>query len=98
MAKTNEAKTYIVETPVKDFCGIGAAGVHFAYGKAEVREGWVLDWYREHGYKVTEKEPVVKTIDDMTVQELKAYAEENGIDLGDASKKEDILAVIKAQQ
>ena len=53
MAKT--AKVYIVEAPVKDFCGIGAGGVHFAYGKAEVNEGWVLDWYREHGYKVTEK-------------------------------------------
>lgn len=48
-------KVYIVETPVEGFCGIGAAGVHFAYGKAEVHEGWVLDWFKEHGYKVTEK-------------------------------------------
>lgn len=56
--KKNEAsgKVYIVETPVKGFCGIGAAGVQFAYGKAEVNEGWVLDWFREHGYKVTLKE------------------------------------------
>ena len=53
--KTTEPKIYIVETPVEDFCGIGAGGVHFAYGKAEVREGWVLDWYKEHGYKVTLK-------------------------------------------
>jgi len=49
------AKVYIVETPVKNYSGIGAGGVQFAYGKAEVNEGWVLDWYREHGYKVTEK-------------------------------------------
>ena len=57
-AKTEAVKTakvYIVETPVPGFCGIGAAGVNFAYGKAEVREGWVLDWFKEHGYKVTEK-------------------------------------------
>ena len=53
--KTADEKVFIVQTPVKNFCGIGAAGVQFAYGKAEVREGWVLDWYREHGYKVTEK-------------------------------------------
>lgn len=53
--KKAEAKVYIVETPVKDYCGIGAGGVHFAYGKAEVHEGWVLDWYRERGYTVTEK-------------------------------------------
>jgi len=49
-----KVKKYLVETPVENFCGIGAAGIHFAYGKAEVHEGWVLDWYREHGYKVTE--------------------------------------------
>ena len=49
------AKVYIVETPVKGFCGVGAAGVNFAYGKAEVAEGWVLEWFKDHGYKVTEK-------------------------------------------
>ena len=56
-AKKNEKteKVFIVETPVKNFCGVGAAGVQFAYGKAEVREGWVLNWFKEHGYKVTEK-------------------------------------------
>ena len=30
------------------------------------------------------------------VPELKAYAEEQGIDLGDATKKDDILAAIEA--
>jgi hypothetical protein len=53
--KAETGKTFIVETPVPNFCGIGAGGVHFAYGKAEVNEGWVLEWYRKHGYKVTEK-------------------------------------------
>ena len=52
---TGAEKVFIVETPVEGFCGVGAAGVQFAYGKAEVREGWVLNWFREHGYKVTEK-------------------------------------------
>lgn len=84
-------KFYIVETPVKDYCGIGAAGVHFANGKAEIPEGWALDWYKKHGYKVTEK---AADISKMKVDELKAYAAENGIDLGEATKKEDILAVI----
>ena len=53
--KAAEPKVFIVEAPVKDYVGVGAAGIHFANGKAEVREGWVLDWYREHGNKVTEK-------------------------------------------
>ncbi len=91
-------KTYIVETPAKDFCGVGAAGVQFAYGKAEVNEGWVLDWFKEHGYKVTEKTAEPKSLDKMTVDELKAYAEANGIDLGDAKNKSDILEAIKNQQ
>ena len=55
MAKAKTDKVYIVETPVPNFCGVGAGGVQFAYGKAEVNEGWVLDWFRKHGYKVTEK-------------------------------------------
>lgn len=47
-------KKYLVETPVKDYNG-EVAGVQFAYGKAEVNEGWILDWFKEKGYKVTEK-------------------------------------------
>ena len=46
-------KKYIVHTPVVNFCG-EVAGVQFAYGKAEVKPGWVLNWFKEHGYKVEE--------------------------------------------
>ena len=35
-----------------------------------------------------------KDISEMNVTELKAYAKEHGINLGDATKKEDVLAVI----
>ncbi|MGB4589506.1 MAG: hypothetical protein WBI17_09790 [Clostridiaceae bacterium] len=48
-------KTYIVKCPNKDYVGVNAGGVQFAYGQAEVNEGWVLDWYKEHGYEVEEK-------------------------------------------
>ncbi len=37
-----------------------------------------------------------KSLDKMTVPELKDYAEANEIDLGDATKKPDILAAIEA--
>lgn len=50
------AKTFIVKTPDTNYCGVGAGGVQFAYGTAEVNEGWVLDWYKEHGYKIEAKE------------------------------------------
>lgn len=39
-----------------------------------------------------------KSIDDMKVDELKAYAESNNIDIGKAQKKADILAAIKAAE
>ena len=90
------AKVYIVETPVENFCGVGAGGVQFAYGKAEVNEGWVLNWFKKHGYKVTEKSA---ELSGMKKDDLKAYAAEHGIDLTDIpDKKEDILAAIKAAE
>lgn len=43
------------------------------------------------GHRVIEQ----KEIDDMTIAELKQYAEDYNIELGDAAKKADILAVIR---
>ena len=38
-----------------DFCGVGAGGVQFAYGKAQITGGRMVAWFREHdGYEVTE--------------------------------------------
>ncbi|ATO50140.1 hypothetical protein P4V86_19410 [Brevibacillus laterosporus] len=39
-----------------------------------------------------------KSIDKMTVAELKEYAIQHDIDLGEATKKDDILAVIKGAE
>lgn len=38
-----------------NYCGIGAGGVQFSYGKAQITGGRMADWFREHdGYEVTE--------------------------------------------
>lgn len=42
--------------------------------------------------------PAVKSLDDMTVAEMKKFAAENGIDLGDATKKDDVRAAIDLAQ
>ena len=42
-----------------------------------------------------EKEADAVAVEEMTVAELKAYAAANNIDLGEATKKADILAAIK---
>ncbi|MCR8994483.1 hypothetical protein [Brevibacillus laterosporus] len=45
-----------------------------------------------------ESEVEEKTIDKMTVAELKEYANQHEIDLGEATKKDDILMVIKGAE
>ena len=39
-----------------------------------------------------------KTVDEMTVSELRAHATARGVDLGEASRKDEILAAVKAAQ
>ena len=43
-------------------------------------------------------EPEIPLIGDMTVAQLKQYAADNGIDLGEVTRKEDIKAVILMAQ
>jgi hypothetical protein len=71
------------------------ASVNFAAGVGETESPALIGWFKDHGYKVVEPE---KAVDDMTVAELKAYADGKGIDLGDLTKKEDIIAKIKGGQ
>lgn len=65
-------------------------------GIFETDEKAVAEKLKELGHTVVETEEGKKTnVDEMTVDELKAYAAENNIDLGEATKKADILAAIK---
>lgn len=49
----------------------------------------------EEGEVQGEPDPVETDIEKMKVPQLKEYAEVNGIDLGEATKKEEILNAIK---
>lgn len=52
MAATKKVTIKIKSNP--NYCGIGAGGIHFAYGKAVVEDGPIVNWYREHeGYEVS---------------------------------------------
>jgi hypothetical protein len=54
--KDKTSKKYLIEVIGNPrYNGEAAGGVQFAYGKAEIMEGRMVEWYREHdGYKVTE--------------------------------------------
>ena len=98
-SKQSEPKVarYLVESPVKNFVGVGAGGVQFAYGRAEVNEGWVLDWYREKGFKVTKIDDgngPAKAVEDMSVAELKEEAIARGFEVNSKSTKAELLALL----
>ena len=90
----------VVTTPVEGFRGT-IAGVEFVDGKGETDHEGALAYFARHGYTVDLGEPVVVIpegvpSEDWKVDQLLAYAEENSIDLGDAKKKADIVAVLTA--
>jgi hypothetical protein len=75
--------------PNKNYTGL-SAGVMFVNGIGECTDPHLISWFKEKGYRVEEN----TELDEMTVKELKEYAETNEIDLGNATKKADILAKI----
>lgn len=100
-----------VFSPNKDYTGVSAT-VEFTRGVGECADPYLLSWFEEHGYRVEldaaelklpVPEPIEEpesgesvNIDEMTVNQLKAYAAERGIELGKAKTKADILAAIEA--
>lgn len=67
----NKKKHYEVKTPIEDYCGIGAAGIQFAYGKAEVYDEWVAQWFKEHGYTVEEVKEETEAVSEAPKTEAK---------------------------
>lgn len=67
----NKKKHFEVKTPVENYCGIGAAGIQFAYGKAEVYDEWVAQWFKEHGYTVEEVKEETETVSEAPKTETK---------------------------
>lgn len=67
----DKKKHYEVKTSIEDYCGIGAAGVQFAYGKAEVYDEWVAQWFKEHGYTVEEVKEETEAVSEAPKTEAK---------------------------
>lgn len=67
----DKKKHFKVKTPVKDYCGIGAAGIQFAYGEADVYDEWVAQWFKEHGYTVEEVKEETETVSETPKTEAK---------------------------
>lgn len=53
----DEAKIFVIKVDNNPtYCGVGAGGVQFANGKAEITSERMAQWFKEHqGYTVAEK-------------------------------------------
>ena len=77
-------------------------GIRFVRGVGVTADDRIAQLLHEKGFNVEEiqfeapvqETPEQKAVTDMTVPELKAYAKENGIDLGEAKLKDEILCAI----
>ena len=84
-----------IYSPNTEYCGISAS-VDFVNGEGETNDPDLIGWFKEHGYAVETEDEI--DIETMSVKELKAYAEANGVDLGNAKTKAEIIACIKTDE
>lgn len=68
--------------------------IKFTDGIAETDNAKVAEKLKNLGYKVEGGISEEVPLSDMSVKELKAYATEKGIDIGNATKKNDIITLI----
>lgn len=89
-------------SPNKKYDGI-SAGIKFINGVGETTNPHILKWFEEHGYELenpleeANESQKVETLEleNMSVEELKAYAEKNNIDIGRSTTVEGIFKKIK---
>jgi hypothetical protein len=84
--------------PNNQYTGVSAS-VSFMNGQGETNNPALIDWFRQHGYIVEEEETEqednhVTELDKMDAEQLKAYAVEHGIDIGQATSVTGILKKI----
>ena len=83
-----------IKAPNKQYSGI-SAGIGFVNGVGESNDPHLLLWFKEHGYEVEKVETEESSeFDNMTIDELKAYAEEKKIDIGQSTSQKGILKKI----
>lgn len=91
-----------IHTPVPGFTGV-VAGVSFHKGTGETDDPAALGYFRRRGYTVDDLAATEPAFPDgvpaesWKVDQLKAYAKAKEIDLGSATKKDDILALLTPQ-
>lgn len=97
-----------IVAPNKQYNGMSAS-VPFVNGQGETDDPQLISWFRKHGYEVEEADTdhadlgsdldPDKPLEEMKLDELKAYAKLKEIELNGLTKKDDILdAILKEQE
>lgn len=82
--------------PNEQYSGISAS-VAFTNGVGQTDNPQLINWFKGHGYTVegeSDQDEGGSAFDNMTVEELKAYAEEKEIDIGQSTSQKGILKKI----
>lgn len=78
--------------PNKQYTGVSAS-VAFANGVGETNDPRLIEWFKSRGYTVEDAADI--PLDEMSVEQLKAYAKDKGIDIGKTTSQNGILKKIK---
>lgn len=79
--------------PNKQYTGVSAS-VPFAAGIGETDDPHLIDWFKKNGYTV-EGEQAGSPFDGMSIDDLKAYAAEKNINIGNATSQAGIIKKIQ---
>jgi arsenate reductase-like glutaredoxin family protein len=95
----------IIKSPNSKYNGVSAS-LPFVNGEAKTENKWLIEWFKNRGYEVTEEEipqeppldPETNPLDEMTHDELDAFAKQKEVpdeDYPKSGKKEEKAAAIK---
>lgn len=66
------------------------AGVSFINGEGETEDKWLIQWFKNKGYKVVEE----KKLEELTVAELRKMAAEKGIEGYSDMRKAELIKTL----
>ncbi|WP_277631486.1 HeH/LEM domain-containing protein [Atopococcus tabaci] len=86
-----------------------SAGIQFSKGVAETDNPWLIQWFKENGYSVSEEpkedsaeeeygEGNTEDLSGKNMAELKEIADEHGLEYDSKIKKDDLIKLLENEE